>query len=76
MSEKDKEEVIWSETNDENADWIKSLSWDLPTDVDGFLSALGSMSVEHFMTLPASKAMPEELAGELMKYGHLKPQGL
>jgi hypothetical protein len=76
MSEKDKEEVIWSETSDESADWIKSLSWDLPTNVDEFLRALGSMSVEHFMTLPASKAMPAELINKLIEYGHLKPQGL
>jgi hypothetical protein len=76
MSENNKEEIIWSETSDENADWIKSSSWDLPTDVDGFLRSLGNMSIEHFMTLPASKAMPEELTEELMKYGHLKPQGL
>lgn len=76
MSENNKEEIVWSETSNESADWIKSLSWDLPTDVDEFLRSLGNMSIEHFMTLPASKAMPAKLINELIEYGHLKPQGL
>jgi hypothetical protein len=73
MSENDKEEVIWSETDNESADWIKSLSWDLPTEPEEFLRSLGNMTLEHFMTLPASKAMPAKLTNELIRSGHLKP---
>jgi len=49
-----------------NADWIKTLAWDLPTEKDAFLAAIGGESqLAKFMTLPAARAMPPELAAEL-----------
>jgi hypothetical protein len=50
------------ESNDLYADWIKTLSWDLPTDVESFLLVIGGMQqLDHFMTLPAAQAMPDDL---------------
>jgi hypothetical protein len=76
MAENENEEVIWSETDNENADWIKSLSWDLPTEPEEFLRSLGGTSIEDFLKLPAAKAMPAELLNELIKSGHIKPKGV
>lgn len=45
-----------------NADWTKK-SWDLPTDVDGFLATV--LDVKSFMKLPAAKAMPKSLRKSL-----------
>ena len=73
MAEND-DNIVWSETDNEEADWIKTNSWNLPTDPDEFLSSLGGMSLDHFMTLPAAKAMPASLANELIKSGHLVPK--
>lgn len=75
-NENENEEVIWSETDNENADWIKSLSWDLPTDPEEFLRYIGEDKLDDFMKLPAAKAIPAELINELIKLGKLKPQGL
>lgn len=45
-----------------NSDWIKSRTWDLPTNVKGFLNVIGGADKwEHFKQLPAYKAMPESL---------------
>jgi len=64
-----------------NADWIKTLSWDLPQDVDEFLDWLASgrgpgtlqSQVEHFMTLPAAVPMPEAIRSGLIDRGLLQP---
>jgi hypothetical protein len=49
-----------------NADWIKTLQWDLPTDKESFLAAIGGESeLAHFMTLPAAEAMPPQLGEQL-----------
>jgi hypothetical protein len=49
-----------------NADWIKTLSWDLPTEKGAFLAAIGgSEQLDSFMELPAAEAMPQELAVQL-----------
>lgn len=48
-------------------DWLKPNSWDLPTDVQGFLNAIGGIEkLDHFMELPAAEAMPASLRGELL----------
>jgi hypothetical protein len=64
------EEIIWTEDNNEDADWLKGSTWDLPTKADEFLRSLGNMTLEHFMNLPAAKAMPDELREELLSLGH------
>jgi len=49
-----------------NADWIKTETWDLPTTKDEFLEAIGGQEhLAHFMTLPAARAMPQELKTQL-----------
>lgn len=54
----------------DNADWLRSLSWDLPTDKDAFIISIGGQeNVAHFMTLPAALAMPESLKSELLVKG-------
>jgi len=69
------DEIVWVEDNNDDADWIKSLSWDLPTEPQEFLQSLGSVTLEQFMQLPASKAMPETLRASLIKLGHLEMEG-
>ena len=54
--------------SDLNADWIKSRTWDLPTSLAGFLDAVGVDRLDHFLTLPAAKPMPEELRAEVIKF--------
>lgn len=54
--------------SDLNADWIKSRTWDLPTSLVGFLDAVGVDRLDHFLTLPAAKPMPEELKAEVLKF--------
>lgn len=53
----------------QNADWIKPQSWDLPRTLDGLLAHLRdtNTTVEHFLTLPAAVAMPEDLRGQLVR---------
>lgn len=46
-----------------NADWINTLSWDLPTEKDAFLRVVRDL--DHFMQTPAAEAMPAKLAAEL-----------
>lgn len=53
----------------ENADWIRSLAWDLPKDpaiAFAFLCGSGTYAEQkanwdHFLTLPAAKPMPPEV---------------
>jgi hypothetical protein len=54
--------------SDLNADWIKSRTWDLPTSLTGLLDAVGVDRLDHFLTLPAAKPMPEELRTEVLKF--------
>jgi hypothetical protein len=50
-----------------NSDWIRSLSWSLPTNADSFLSAIGGeSSLASFMELPAAKPMPDSLKDQLV----------
>jgi hypothetical protein len=69
------EEIIWTEDSNENADWIKSGAWDLPREASEFLRSLGPITLEHFMELPAAKAMPATLREELIDLGHLPAGG-
>jgi hypothetical protein len=64
------EEIFWSETNNEDADWLKGSTWDLPTKPQEFLRSLGGITLGQFMKLPAAKAMPDSLREELLKLGH------
>jgi hypothetical protein len=54
--------------SDLNADWIKSRTWDLPTSLVEFLNLVGVDKLDHFLTLPAAKPMPEELRTEVLKF--------
>jgi hypothetical protein len=54
--------------SDLNADWIKSRIWDLPTSLTGLLDVVGVGKLDHFLTLPAAKPMPEELRTEVLKF--------
>jgi hypothetical protein len=49
-----------------NADWIKTVSWEYPTDMGQFLQFIGGpAALEHFLTLPVAEAMPLTLRVEL-----------
>lgn len=51
-------------------DWIKELSWDLPTDWEGFLGAVGGSKedVKRFLSMPAAKQMPKPLKAKALIY--------
>ena len=51
-----------------DADWLRTLHWDLPTDPDEFLGSL-IMPLDEFMALPAAEAMPQELRDALIAGG-------
>ena len=61
--------VIDLDADIENADWIRSLSWDLPRDpaiAFAFLCGSGpyeeqKANWDHFLTLPAAKPIPPEV---------------
>jgi hypothetical protein len=71
--------VLRPDDTDDNADWIKTLSWDIhPPTADRLLEALWveraplaeqQQAVAKFLTLPAAKAMPPELLSELRDAG-------
>ena len=49
-----------------NADWLRTMYWDLPEDPEIFLAVIGGRdNLAHFMTLPAAEAMPAALAEAL-----------
>lgn len=62
--------ILWTEDNTLDSDWIKTVSWDLPRDPEGFLASLGKRSLESFMALPAAQAMPESLREALGELGY------
>lgn len=47
----------------EDADWVRTQNWDLPSDLEGFNAHLAehNMSLLEFVKLPAARAMPESL---------------
>ena len=55
--------------NPRNADWLRTLHWNLPTDMAEFLRQIGPDDVHHFMSLPAAEAMPSTLRAELLMHG-------
>lgn len=68
--------MVWNiDADPVDADWIKVLRWDLPTDVDEFLSVVGP-GLEHFLTLPAARAMPDDLRAALIQRGVIDPRAL
>lgn len=64
----------------QSEDWIKRGSWDLPTDLGGFLDAIHrpgieggvAASVRLFMELPAARRMPQSLRRQLVIEGLLE----
>lgn len=74
------ENVLYIDEDPRNADWLRTMHWDLPTTLSSFLARLGVVdspvgvqraSVEKFMRLPAAEAMPKSLRRELMMVGLL-----
>jgi hypothetical protein len=67
-------DILDVDTGD-NADWLRGMSWNLPTRVDEFLDCLGINDqqalktrrriVAQFMRLPAAEAMPGGLRNAL-----------
>jgi len=63
------------EADQENADWLKTRTWDiwtpgytkLVTTPEELAEAIAPMTVAHFLTLPAAQAMPAELKAALAK---------
>ena len=59
---------VWNiDANLRNADWLKTTTWDLPTDKTAFIAHLASINktVTEFMALPAAEAMPQTLRDAL-----------
>ncbi len=56
-----------------NADWLRTMHWALPTDLDEFMQMVGRSGVHHFMTLPAAEAMPMSLRTALLATGFVSP---
>lgn len=59
---------VWNiDANLRNADWLKTTTWDLPTDKTAFIAHLASINktVTEFMALPAAEAMPDTLKRDL-----------
>lgn len=63
-----------TQTTNENEDWLRSMYWDLPTDLPGLLSALGvadsppdqqRSELVRLMGLPGWKPCPEPLRSEI-----------
>lgn len=58
-----------------NADWLRTRTWDIWTKgskklvatPEELAEAIAPMTVEHFLTLPAAEAMPEELRAALAR---------
>lgn len=47
--------------DDLNEDWIKTRTWDLPTDIDALEQLVGTEMMFKLLTLPAGLAMPSDL---------------
>jgi hypothetical protein len=64
-------------STNENEDWLRSMSWDLPTSLPGLLSALGvdgkarglqQEALVKLTGLPAWKPCPEPLRSEVLAF--------
>ena len=73
----DDNEVFNIDADIENADWLRSLYWDLPLEPEKvFVIICGTYGTvddqkanwEHFLTLPAAKPMPPEVKFGVEKY--------
>ncbi len=66
--------------NLDNADWAKR-TWDIRAGIklaetwEELLIALGPIKIEHFLNLPAARAMPEGLRREVEDHGFTVPRG-
>lgn len=65
------------ETTVENEDWLRSMSWDLPTDLPGLLFALGvdksppdgqREALVKLTELPAWEPCPDDLRREILRF--------
>ena len=79
----DDEPILRPDDDIENADWLRARSWAIqPPSAQGLLDALGvgdaspqtqRSAVQHFLTLPAARAMPASVRVSLMHSGLLTP---
>jgi len=60
--------IIEIDNNDSNADWIKSLRWDLPTDPDELERLFGYGWRERMESLPVWLAAPDSVKNGLSKH--------
>ena len=65
-SPKEERPSINLDSSNDNADWIKQVSWDLPTDMTEFLNMFSTRDqLSYFMTEPVAVGMPEEMSRNL-----------
>ena len=61
-----RENPINIDDNDGNSDWIKTVGWDLPINVDNFLKMFADREqLSNFMSKPTAEGMPEEMLRNL-----------
>lgn len=58
--------IIRIDEHIENADWIKTLHWDLPTTVEELIELFGRDRLPGLLTVPAAQAMPPELRTQII----------
>lgn len=56
--------------DNENEDWIKTLKWDLPDDIEpeALERMAKPMTLAEFLSSPAAEPMPRELRKKCLKY--------
>lgn len=62
--------VVDLDCDDEHADWLRGMAWDMPTDPYYFIGRFGDNLqdwYDHIMSLPAGKAMPSTLRTALLE---------
>jgi GNAT superfamily N-acetyltransferase len=65
-SPKEERPIFNIDNSNENADWMKQVSWDLPTDMTEFLNMFSTRDqLSYFMTQPVAVGMPEEMSRSL-----------
>ena len=65
-SPKEERPILNIDNSNDNADWIKQVSWDLPTDMSEFLNMFSTREqLSYFMTQPVAVGMPEEMSRSL-----------
>lgn len=56
------------DSDDTNADWMRTRTWDLPRTAKALILNIGADRWEHFKTLPAFKAIPAGLEHDVDQY--------